>query len=190
MNASKMISSDDSYKNELLSLIDTASFNRKTIFFDPKDVAGLVQAADAYNAKERNIDEPLKDTSISAANIDIPPIIYIKHENLRGKPFISLQKWEGVVTEVKKASFCAKLVDVNYLIDEVAEISKDEVLPEDLDFVKPGAVFYWSIGYSDPYGVRVRSSIILFKRLPRTSAKQIQEADDNAMEVRKLLGLD
>jgi hypothetical protein len=95
---------------------------------------------------------------------------------------VSLQKWEGVVLEVMQETFLARLVDLtNQNVEEDAEFDLEEISKGDRDFVKPGAIFYWSIGYLDSRsGQRTRASVIRFRRLPAWSKQEIEAANREA----------
>ena len=104
--------------------------------------------------------------------------------------FRPLQKWEGFVLEVKDNSFTARLVDQSNpgTGDEEVELSLEEISPDDLALVAPGAIFYWSIGYeTTSSGQRKRSSVIRLRRLPAWSAKDIETAQNKASELYKAL---
>lgn len=106
--------------------------------------------------------------------------------------FVALEKWEGCVVEVGKDSFTALLTDLRGAVaDQEAEFPiLDEVSPEDIDLVQPGAVFYWTIGYhSKPGGTRSHSSEIRFRRLPSWSEAEIADAKRIAAGWKKALGL-
>ena len=51
MNLARAHVPDNSYESELVSLIDTASFNKKSICFNPNDIEDLVHAAKTINTK-------------------------------------------------------------------------------------------------------------------------------------------
>ncbi len=53
------------------------------------------------------------------------------------------------------------------LADEQVTLELEEVTSDDIPLLKPGAVFYWSIGYADyPGRPRVRESRVRFRRIP------------------------
>lgn len=89
-----------------------------------------------------------------------------------------LQKWEGRVQELTDGGFVARLTDLTSdLPDEEAEFDVQEVSFLDRRLLKPGAVFYWSIGYRDAVtGQRSRESVIRFRRLPTWSKPDHAEA--------------
>ena len=100
--------------------------------------------------------------------------------------FVSLQKWEGAVLSVTKDAFSARLVDqTNPNPEEEAEFSIDELDPDDLELLEPGAIFYWNIGYLDKKSGRIRISDIRFRRLPAWTERDLKEAEIAAEELQK-----
>ena len=92
--------------------------------------------------------------------------------------FEVLQKWEGIVLDVLTDSFTARLIDLTRAgADEEAEFALDEIDGGDRDLLKPGAVFYWNIGYSDSPTGRARVSIIRFRRLPLWRSGELELRD-------------
>jgi hypothetical protein len=116
-------------------------------------------------------------------------VIYLRTKP-RQSAFISLQKWEGVVLDVMADAFLARLVDLTRTgPDEEAEFALDEISAEDGPLVKPGAIFYWNIGYLNSYsGQRTRASIIRFRRLPAWTRKEIETARREATRIKTELG--
>lgn len=92
--------------------------------------------------------------------------------------FVILQRWEGIVLEIRTDTFVALLVDKSGTrADEEAEIPIEELSRPDLDLLAEGAVFYWGVGYLDrPSGQRTRESMIRFRRLPAWSTKELTDA--------------
>jgi hypothetical protein len=103
--------------------------------------------------------------------------------------FRSLQGWEGLVKSVDEQRFFATVYDLTGETGaSEAEIPLDDVQSYDLELVRPGAVFYWYIGYhEDVNGTRRRASDIRFRRLPRWRARDIVAAQDEAHKLRALL---
>jgi len=99
--------------------------------------------------------------------------------------FRALQKWEGHVREIKADMFVAELVDLDKVAPmEEAEIPLQEVSEEDRELLKIGAIFYWTIGYSEsPAGTRRRAGEIRFRRLPAWTKREISEAERDAKEI-------
>jgi hypothetical protein len=97
------------------------------------------------------------------------------------------QKWEGYVIDVGTETFLAKLIPIIGEGPQVkAEIYLEEVDEEDLGLVKPGAVFYWSIGYLQKPSGTYKASLIRFRRLPHFTNSEIESA---RAEAHKLLDL-
>lgn len=97
--------------------------------------------------------------------------------------FKLLQFWEGQVEEVNAENFIATIQDKTSLENpkEGLELSLQEISDEDKEFVCPGAIFYWSIGYEDSPGrPRQRVSRIRFRRLPSWSLTEIKTAEEKA----------
>lgn len=97
--------------------------------------------------------------------------------------FLSLQKWEGVVTKVGEDHFSARLMNLTETAQEeeaifpISEISSDD----DLKLLRVGAVFYWNIGYYvRAKGTRIRSSVIRFRRLPMWTESILKAAQKEA----------
>jgi hypothetical protein len=141
----------------------------------------------------------------SSAPEDLPPeTAFLEHEEQNQQPrvvkiprpnppatrFIPLQKWEGVVLRVMNEVFVARLIDQSHDgPDEEAEIPLEEIPEADKFLVKPGAVFYWTIGYSDSVGgQRTRVSVMVFRRLPAWTAEELTVARRKAQYTRELLG--
>ena len=118
-----------------------------------------------------------------------PPIINSKEIQTRTDNFISLQKWEGIVLKILADSFIARLIDLSEEgPDEEAEFPFEEV-GEDAELVKPGAIFYWNIGYLDTSkGQRIRSSMIRFRRLPVWQRAEIDDTKDRARQLSEHIG--
>jgi hypothetical protein len=131
-----------------------------------------------------------KDSAI----IKQEPRNVITHEKFKAKLhqsfFTSLQEWEGIVTEVRNDAFLARLIDLTHRgADEEAEFPNDEVSEEDKPLVRPGAIFYWHIGYHTSYsGQRTRVSVIRFRRLPAWTQREIDAAKQEAERIGKALG--
>lgn len=103
---------------------------------------------------------------------------------------VSLQKWEGVVTEVEKDIFNARLLDLtDDNPEEEADFSIEEVSEDDRKLLKPGAVFYWSLGYlTTGTGQVIRTSIVKFRRLPAWTETELKKAQEQATKIRRTIG--
>ncbi|MCL2725125.1 MAG: hypothetical protein FWD69_11875 [Polyangiaceae bacterium] len=104
------------------------------------------------------------------------------------------QQWEGVVTHVDKDDNDELTVVLRDLThpeqpDSEAVVSMDEVSPDDLVLVQPGAVLYWSIGYeTTTTGERKRVSRIRFRRLPAWTRRDINRINARVAELDELFG--
>lgn len=100
----------------------------------------------------------------------------------------ALQKWEGYVIELRQDTFLARLTPIKGEgPDQEAEIYLSEVEEGDHVLIRPGAVFYWSIGYLDRPSGRIRASRIRFRRLPAWSRRDLETAKAEAENLRELL---
>ena len=89
------------------------------------------------------------------------------------------QQWEGVVVTVSETELVVHLEDLSDPTTprEEAVLSIDELSAEDAELARPGAVFYWYIGYrTSPWGQRETISAIRFRRLPGWSKRSIKSA--------------
>ncbi|MEA1897305.1 MAG: hypothetical protein U9N53_06530 [Bacteroidota bacterium] len=104
--------------------------------------------------------------------------------------FFSLQKYEGIVTEIKENSFWARLINLtNKTYDEEAEFPLEEVTEEDKKLVDLGAIFYWNIGCLVlTGGQRIGAQLIRFRRLPTWSKGEIMLSYKRADQKSKLFG--
>ncbi|MCP5274914.1 MAG: hypothetical protein H6936_08715 [Burkholderiales bacterium] len=97
--------------------------------------------------------------------------------------FTMLQQWEGRVISVSKDSFVAIIsnrTDSQKPQEEI-EIELNEIPHDDTNLIRPGAFFYWSIGYEDGPGIpRQRVSRIRFRRLPKWTKREINQARNQA----------
>lgn len=100
--------------------------------------------------------------------------------------FKALESWMGQVTEVDQngALFSAMVVsDLNPEIREIAEFTFDEISEDDQSRIRPGAIFYWSVGYQiNEFGGRMTASILRFKRLRHWTRKELELAKERSSE--------
>lgn len=100
--------------------------------------------------------------------------------------FISLNKWEGIVTDISKEKFTALLLDLKEGgAQEMMEFLKEELSDEDLPLLRIGAVFYWNIGYETINGQRRKSSLIRFRRLPDWTQEDWDGILDHAQKLKE-----
>jgi len=105
---------------------------------------------------------------------------------MQDSTFTSLQEWEGVVSEVKKDTFVASLLDVskNSMVeDEEAEFPINDLTEDNKRQLKQGAVFRWNIGYQSIAGTKKRRSKIVFRRLPAWTQRDLDAAKKKARDI-------
>lgn len=87
-----------------------------------------------------------------------------------------IQIWEGIVSNVdlEQNQMTVKLNDRQGIVpSHTAQIGLDWVVRQDMDLVRPGAVFYWTI-YKETKTTTIRhSQEIRFRRLPNWTSKQV-----------------
>jgi hypothetical protein len=171
-------SAGDESERSPIRLSDIPVMTRLREVSRPLDVSPII-SNDVIGSELLQVDTP--------ATAEVIPFPSAPHSSPQFRP---LQKWEGVVLEVKDNNFTARLVDQSSpsTADEEVELSLEEISPDDLALVAPGAIFYWSIGYeTTSSGQRKRSSVIRLRRLPAWSAKDIETAQAKASELYKAL---
>jgi hypothetical protein len=96
--------------------------------------------------------------------------------------FILKQEWIGRVDEVSEETFLATLVTRSAPEEvEQAEIEIDEVAPDDRARLRPGAIFYWVVGYRDePHGQRLGVSSIIFRTMIEPTSDELEHAELDA----------
>jgi hypothetical protein len=106
--------------------------------------------------------------------------------------FRLLQKFEGTVLEITDTGFWARIVNKTdpHAVEEEAEFPFEEVPEQDRPLISEGAVFYWSIGAEQKaFGQVIRSSVIRFRRLPRITNQDLQDAKLRSSFLRRLLNI-
>lgn len=99
------------------------------------------------------------------------------------------QKWEGYVLKVGQETFQARLTPLAGEPGEhIANLYLVEVDKAERNLVKPGSIFYWSIGYRDSVSGRRRESFIRFQRLPHRSKRELEAARRRGKELLQLFG--
>jgi len=104
---------------------------------------------------------------------------YIVPETPAEYYFETLQQWEGTVTDLSDDQFVAVLRSLSGDIpDKRVTIDCEEVSAPDQQLVRPGAVFYWTIGYRiEFHGKKSSVSTIKFRRLPNWTRREIERLD-------------
>lgn len=171
-------------------LPSTASSPRITanpvlVYIDELVAQPVSSPAEQASRGSRTSYRPLSE-KLSRHSVVVSP----KAVQLAQDRFISLQKWEGVVTAIDEQTFWAHLIDLTQGgADEEAELFVDDVTDDDRALLQIGAGFYWNIGYRDNAhnGNRIRASEIRFKRVPPVSAQEYDSALSRARHLSDLL---
>lgn len=123
---------------------------------------------------------------------DLAPPIIKTGGGGRAYRFVTLQKFIGTVTAVTEETFFADVEDLTEEgPDEEVEIGLEEVPDSDQPLIRPGAAFYWSIGYQDRRsGQRTRASTLWFRRVPRWEAWELQASSERVEELARKLSWD
>ena len=97
-------------------------------------------------------------------NVPARPLVWLRRKST-GRQFQILQQFEGVVCKCDAQGMRVELSDLTSSNPrEFADISLEDVSEQDLPLVKPGAVFYWSLGFeTSTGGQRSRVSEIRFR---------------------------
>jgi len=143
--------------------------------------------------------QPLPTNSDAAVTSGVQELALKESPTLRIRPisaptyqFQLLQQWEGRVQDISGDEFSAALVDLTNKSrpEEEVVIPTEEISPEDMKLLAPGAVFYWMIGYSmSNTGQKTRASNIRFRRLPVWSRSDLKKAAAAADEMMEVLGI-
>lgn len=104
----------------------------------------------------------------------------------------TLQKWQGYVKQVDydEGKFEAILNDMTEGgTNEIAEFDFNDVSPDDRKLIQDGAVFYWSIGYSNHNGQTKKESLLRFQRVVEWSEEDYDIASDRASDLNENLNI-
>lgn len=155
--------------------------NKGTFSVEEVDTSGLLPVPDIQQHS------PASDTQISDGEGDTPKVPIFFKQSRHYLPDIS---WEGMVLRVLDDSFIARLVNINDPSQkEEAEILNTSVSDEDdMKLIKPGAIFFWSIGWHIKGRRSEQFSLIQFRRIPVWTEKEKEQASQEAVELKKELG--
>lgn len=157
---------------------------------DPKGIISCFRNPEEDSHLD-TIEERLDKLSEQTVNIGdfSSPIIKFPSISYRRSHMVSLQKWQGYVIRVSDTSLFVRLVNLTQKApDEEAEIPIEEISEDDKVLIKPGAIFYWSIGYLDSYsGQRSRLSVVRFQRVPEWSKTEIDAAHREAERLQQTI---
>lgn len=134
-------------------------------------------------------------TGMMKSAVDTPSTLTFPEQYAAGSrsTLHALQEWEGYVLEIHGDEFVAKLVDLTAGAsheEEEATIPVAELSATDAAALREGGIFRWVIGYQlDPSGTKKRVSQIVFRDLPRLTARDIREGHVWARETLQALKL-
>jgi|SRR6516165_3758052 hypothetical protein len=170
--------------------------NRQTSVYSATDEksAGLNSLNSQIDRREDNQSTSTAQTDFKTAGLtanDKKSITFEIPQARRHNPqsiatFSPMQEWEGYVTEVKDETFTAHLVDITAkrrIAEEKIEISISDLSDQDKDLLREGALFRWSIGYYKQHGTKMKSSRIVFRRLPAWTKSDFMKAEQKAKEL-------
>ena len=131
--------------------------------------------------------------------VDVPKKALVSPPRMRfGKRrFTSLYEWEGVVQSVGDRWFSARLtpLEKRHLKSGRSEFTEfdfaDLADESDIDLVREGSVFYWTIGRSrNEAGTIANQSLVRFRRVPALTRYQKQQARKEARDLMEAFGDD
>jgi hypothetical protein len=178
---------------DAVATASTSQSERTTEWIEQSLKRQARDVSDAVNARWfRELPRQITDFSAHvghAPDLDNEPPAFHPARLRPRSNLIPLQEWEGHVIDVSKNGFSARLVDLTHQADiatEEADFDLDEVSDSDLNLLREGAVFRWTIGYETaPSGSKKRVSQLVFRRLPKWTSKEIAQADRDAETLMK-----
>lgn len=149
----------------------------------------LVAPTSKQNAQSTLEESPARGESSNLHHVE--PITFQLPEfasrpRSRHRPFVAAQEWEGHVVDVSDQTFTARLMDVTAGVEldrEEADFLISDLDESDHDLLVPGAVFRWSIGYLRNGTTKIRGSQIVFRRLPKWQAIDVDQGKNRAEEL-------
>lgn len=112
-------------------------------------------------------------------------------ETNQRETFEALQDWEGLVETIETDMFTARLRDRTRderIASETVQLPICDVSADDLELLRPGAIFYLTIGRVTHVNGRVqRMSRIVFRRLPAWTQSILNRAQSRAHRLHKFL---
>lgn len=139
---------------------------------------------------EIELDYSLGETSIPNEELDQPDSSNNNNNNNQFN-FITINKWKGEVTVIEDDEFEAIITDLTEGgTKEEITFSFEDVSEDDRELIQEGAIFYWKIGYHVIRGMRMKGSIIKFRRMPKLSKRKIDQMFDHANKMAEKLKFD
>ncbi|MDR1200511.1 MAG: hypothetical protein LBL58_02625 [Tannerellaceae bacterium] len=131
----------------------------------------------------RNNPDKLDYNSIRKIDIRIPIASTPNIQNYTTQ----VQNWIGYIIEIKNDVFIAKLIDItDPTTNEYAEFDFNEVSQEDLNRIRIGSIFYWSIGFEYKFGQKTKFITLRFRRSPLfDNSDEFDKIVDRASELNR-----
>ena len=102
--------------------------------------------------------------------------------------FWLLNKWHGQVVKIGEDFFEAELTDLSKPgITEVAEFAVNDVAENQRALLRPGALFYWFVGYRDTPDGRQKGSQMWFRRSGQMDQSSFSSAREKVKNIWKAL---
>jgi hypothetical protein len=105
--------------------------------------------------------------------------------------FLVLQDWEGAVESIGPETFTARLRDwtnKEAYASEIAELPIADVSDDDRELLRPGAIFYLTVGRVIRHnGRHDRVGRLVFRRLPAWTASTFRRAEQRTERLRRFL---
>lgn len=105
--------------------------------------------------------------------------------------FLVLQDWEGAVESIGSETFTARLRDSTNketYASEIAELPIADVSEDDQELLRPGAIFYLTVGrVTRPSGRQDRVGRLVFRRLPAWTQSTLRRAQQRAERLSRFL---
>jgi hypothetical protein len=170
-------------KEEILNSVKEISQERIKTFLREPSIEPEEEGGELFSSKTK-----VESQTFTGKNTS--PIAVLPKQKYSPKTYVSLGKWEGYVIDSYDNFFLARITDLKEEHgDEEVEIFFDEISDDERKLVRPGAIFYWSIGYEKEKGTVKRSSIIRFRRLPKWTKSDIDKAKKIKSELENFLNV-
>ena len=138
--------------------------------------------------------QAVPELNISVAHPSPPPATRPQESLVEQVSTQLLAEWHGQVTEVLASSFVAELKGRHGEgvagKEEVAVIPRDEVSPDDVELLEPGAFFSLCIAYEQSSRGRRKFTTVVFRRLPAYRREELEEARERGRQIARGLRLE
>jgi hypothetical protein len=157
------------------------------------DISRLQPEVSLPDAKNTNGTSTVGPQKITPPKM--PPSMMRSLSGFGKRAFQPISQWEGVVESVNGTSFNGRVVQLDDGRASHPEVDFNEFSFEDLadkgdwDLVRPGAVFYWSVGrLKNRAGTIYNTSLVRFRRIPAHTAYIRKQAELEARAFLESLG--